>query len=145
MSLKIREKTIFSLEFVEFFSCNVTLCYLIPLGPGTDMAIVEQLQEGIRTGKDTSVCLLNYRADGTPFFNQVLYVGRSMGYGWTIRIVVIENQSGFSILLLKNFLPDLSVLISSINTHTHTHTQIDLCGGYQRSYWHYHKLCRRAS
>jgi hypothetical protein len=42
-------------------------------GPGTDQAQVEMLKEGIMAGKDISVCLLNYRADGTPFFNQVYY------------------------------------------------------------------------
>ena len=41
------------------------------VGPGTDSVQVEVLREGIKAGRDTSVCLLNYRADGTPFFNQV--------------------------------------------------------------------------
>lgn len=40
-------------------------------GPGTDAAQVEVLRTGIAAGEDTSVCLLNYRADGTPFYNQV--------------------------------------------------------------------------
>ena len=40
-------------------------------GPGTDFSQVAVLKEGIRAGVDTSVCLLNYRADGSPFFNQV--------------------------------------------------------------------------
>lgn len=43
------------------------------VGPGTDSVQVEVLREGIKAGRDTSVCLLNYRADGTPFFNQVQY------------------------------------------------------------------------
>jgi PAS domain S-box-containing protein len=40
-------------------------------GPGTDTAQVEALRKGIAAGEDTSVCFLNYRADGTPFYNQV--------------------------------------------------------------------------
>ena len=39
-------------------------------GPGTDQAAVEVIRRGIREGVDTSVCLLNYKADGTPFWNQ---------------------------------------------------------------------------
>ena len=40
-------------------------------GPGTDQTHVETLRKGILAGEDTSVCLLNYRADGTQFYNQI--------------------------------------------------------------------------
>ncbi|KAJ1446197.1 PAS domain-containing protein [Pelagophyceae sp. CCMP2097] len=39
-------------------------------GPGTDPKAVDVIREGLREGRDTSVCLLNYKADGTPFWNQ---------------------------------------------------------------------------
>ena len=39
-------------------------------GPGTDQAAVDVIRKGVREGTDTSVCLLNYKADGTPFWNQ---------------------------------------------------------------------------
>lgn len=39
-------------------------------GPGTDQSAVEVIRKGIKEGVDTSVCLLNYKADGTPFWNQ---------------------------------------------------------------------------
>jgi len=39
-------------------------------GPGTDQSAVEVIRRGIYEGVDTSVCLLNYKADGTPFWNQ---------------------------------------------------------------------------
>jgi PAS domain S-box-containing protein len=39
-------------------------------GPGTDQSAVEVIRKGINEGVDTSVCLLNYKADGTPFWNQ---------------------------------------------------------------------------
>mmetsp|Transcript_19042 Transcript_19042/g.31596 ORF Transcript_19042/g.31596 Transcript_19042/m.31596 type:complete len:329 (-) Transcript_19042:15-1001(-) len=39
-------------------------------GPGTDQSAVEVIRRGIREGVDTSVCLLNYKSDGTPFWNQ---------------------------------------------------------------------------
>jgi len=39
-------------------------------GPGTDQAAVDVIRKGVREGTDTSVCLLNYKADGSPFWNQ---------------------------------------------------------------------------
>lgn len=39
-------------------------------GPGTDQSAVDTIRKGVREGVDTSVCLLNYKADGTPFWNQ---------------------------------------------------------------------------
>lgn len=39
-------------------------------GPGTDQSAVQVIRKGIKEGVDTSVCLLNYKADGTPFWNQ---------------------------------------------------------------------------
>jgi PAS domain S-box-containing protein len=39
-------------------------------GPGTDQSAVEVIRKGVTEGVDTSVCLLNYKADGTPFWNQ---------------------------------------------------------------------------
>ena len=40
-------------------------------GPGTDQAKVRELGQGIAQGVDTAVVLLNYKADGTPFYNQI--------------------------------------------------------------------------
>jgi PAS domain S-box-containing protein len=39
-------------------------------GPGTDMQAVDVIRKAIATGSDATVCLLNYKADGTPFWNQ---------------------------------------------------------------------------
>ena len=44
---------------------------LFPQGPETDQAKVAAIRAGIAEGVDTSICLLNYKADGTPFWNQV--------------------------------------------------------------------------
>ena len=43
-------------------------------GPGTDQAAVDVIRQGVEAGRDISVCLLNYKADGTPFWNQ-FFVG----------------------------------------------------------------------
>jgi PAS domain S-box-containing protein len=40
-------------------------------GPKTDPSQVEILKKGIIEGNDTSVCIINYKADGTEFHNQV--------------------------------------------------------------------------
>ena len=40
-------------------------------GPGTNREMVAILADGVRNGIDTTVPLLNYKADGTPFWNQV--------------------------------------------------------------------------
>jgi len=39
-------------------------------GPETDPKAVEKIRNAIETGNDMSVCLLNYRVDGTTFWNQ---------------------------------------------------------------------------
>jgi len=39
-------------------------------GPETDPRAVEKIRKAIEAGTDMSVCLLNYRVDGTTFWNQ---------------------------------------------------------------------------
>lgn len=41
-------------------------------GPGTDRATVDRLREALRRGETFAETLLNYRKDGTPFWNQVV-------------------------------------------------------------------------
>jgi len=40
-------------------------------GPKTDPRQVQALSRGIASGEDTSVCLLNYKKNGTMFYNQI--------------------------------------------------------------------------
>eukprot|EP01041_Mallomonas_annulata_P011640 gene11640-24377_t len=40
-------------------------------GPGTDRRQIDAMKKGIADGTDTTVCLLNYRADGSSFHNQI--------------------------------------------------------------------------
>jgi len=40
-------------------------------GPDSDSNQVGVMRQGIHEGVDTSVCLLNYKKDGTPYYNQV--------------------------------------------------------------------------
>jgi PAS domain-containing protein len=39
-------------------------------GPGTDPRAVDIIRSAVASGSDASTCLLNYKADGTPFWNQ---------------------------------------------------------------------------
>ncbi|CAN0224430.1 unnamed protein product [Scytosiphon promiscuus] len=39
-------------------------------GPDTDREAVATIRQAIDNGEDASVCFLNYKADGTPFWNQ---------------------------------------------------------------------------
>jgi PAS domain S-box-containing protein len=39
-------------------------------GPGTSPQTVDIIRKAIATGSDCTVCILNYKADGTPFWNQ---------------------------------------------------------------------------
>jgi len=39
-------------------------------GPDTDPSAVDKIRRAIEEGTDGSVCLLNYRADGSTFWNQ---------------------------------------------------------------------------
>nr|AML76366.1 putative LOV domain-containing protein [Ishige okamurae] len=40
-------------------------------GAGTDPVTVSIIRNNLTDGRDTSVCILNYKADGTPFWNQL--------------------------------------------------------------------------
>ena len=39
-------------------------------GPATDPRAVDIIRKAIASGADATTCLLNYKADGTPFWNQ---------------------------------------------------------------------------
>jgi PAS domain S-box-containing protein len=39
-------------------------------GPGTDPKSVDIIRKAIATGSDCTICILNYKSDGTPFWNQ---------------------------------------------------------------------------
>ena len=39
-------------------------------GPGTDPRAVDVIRTAVANGTDATACILNYKADGTPFWNQ---------------------------------------------------------------------------
>ena len=58
--------TLYSREFALGRNCRFLQ------GPGTDPADVERIREGLRSGKEFAVSLINHRADGTAFRNNLL-------------------------------------------------------------------------
>lgn len=59
-------------------------------GPGTDPKAVDMIRKGISEGRDISVCLLNYRADGTPFWNQFFVAALRDAEGNVVNFVGIQ-------------------------------------------------------
>ncbi len=54
-------------------------------GPDTDPRSISVLTEAIAAGRDAYVTLLNYRADGTPFWNEVAIAPERDGAGKLVR------------------------------------------------------------
>ena len=61
-------------------------------GPGTDQAAVDVIRRGVRDGRDISVCLLNYRADGSPFWNQFFLGALKDSDGQVVNYVGVQCQ-----------------------------------------------------
>ncbi|GMH71080.1 hypothetical protein TrRE_jg11126 [Triparma retinervis] len=61
-------------------------------GPGTDQSAVDVIRKGLREGVDTSVCLLNYKADGTPFWNQFFVAALRDAEGNVVNFVGVQCE-----------------------------------------------------
>ncbi|CAM9719624.1 unnamed protein product, partial [Phaeothamnion confervicola] len=61
-------------------------------GPGTDQRAVDIIRRGIADGRDTSVCLLNYQADGTPFWNQFFIAALRDAAGKVVNFVGVQCE-----------------------------------------------------
>jgi PAS domain S-box-containing protein len=60
-------------------------------GPGTDPVAVSHMRESIDQGRDISVTLLNYRQDGSTFWNQILISGIRDAHGELIYFIGIQH------------------------------------------------------
>jgi diguanylate cyclase (GGDEF)-like protein/PAS domain S-box-containing protein len=67
-------------------SCNVLQ------GPETDPAAVEQLRRAIREGREAYVTLLNYRADGTSFWNEVALAPKRDDAGRVVAFLGVQKD-----------------------------------------------------
>lgn len=61
-------------------------------GPGTDQNAVNLIRKGVEEGRDISVCLLNYKADGTPFWNQFFVAALRDSDGNVINFVGVQCE-----------------------------------------------------
>ena len=61
-------------------------------GPGTDPKMVDRIRTGVAAGEDTSVCLLNYKADGTPFWNQFCVAALRDADGTVVNYVGVQCE-----------------------------------------------------
>ena len=61
-------------------------------GPGTDPKMVDRIRTGVAAGEDTSVCLLNYKADGTPFWNQFFVAALRDADGTVVNYVGVQCE-----------------------------------------------------
>ncbi|CAM9433009.1 unnamed protein product [Chrysoparadoxa australica] len=60
-------------------------------GPDTDPKAVEKIRKAIDAGVDTSVCLLNYRVNGTTFWNQFFIAALRDAEGKIINFVGVQS------------------------------------------------------
>nr|AML77111.1 putative LOV domain-containing protein [Desmarestia viridis] len=63
-------------------------------GPETDPRAVDKIRNAIEEGSDASVCLLNYRADNTTFWNQFFVAALRDGAGATVNYVGVQCKVG---------------------------------------------------
>lgn len=61
-------------------------------GPGTDQGAVDIIRKGVAEGKDISVCLLNYKANGTPFWNQFFVAALKDADGAVVNYVGVQYE-----------------------------------------------------
>lgn len=61
-------------------------------GPGTDQNAVDIIRQGVAVGADISVCLLNYKADGTPFWNQFFVAALRDSDGCIVNFVGVQCE-----------------------------------------------------
>lgn len=61
-------------------------------GPRTDPRAVAKIRKAVEDGYDTSVCLLNYRIDGSTFWNQFFVAPLRDGDGNVVNYVGVQCQ-----------------------------------------------------
>lgn len=61
-------------------------------GPRTDPRAVAKIRKAVEDGYDTSVCLLNYRIDGSTFYNQFFVAPLRDGDGNVVNYVGVQCQ-----------------------------------------------------
>lgn len=72
-------------------------------GPATDKRAVAKIREAVAEGRDITVCLLNYKANGTPFWNQFFVAAIRNSKGQIVNFVSVQCEvNGPSISQIKS-------------------------------------------
>jgi PAS domain S-box-containing protein len=72
-------------------------------GPATDQRDVAKIREAVAEGRDITVCLLNYRKGGTPFWNQFFVAAIRNSKGQIVNFVSVQCEvNGPSISQIKS-------------------------------------------
>jgi len=66
------------------------MCFL--QGPATDPQAVEIIRRGIAEGRDVTMCILNYKSNGTPFWNQFFMAPLRNAQGKIVNFVGIQCE-----------------------------------------------------
>ena len=61
-------------------------------GPDTDPRAVEVLRHAVATGTEANVTILNYRADGTPFWNEVTLAPQRDAAGRVVQYLGVQKD-----------------------------------------------------
>jgi PAS domain S-box-containing protein len=59
-------------------------------GPETDSKVVDKIRKGVEKGEDTTVVLLNYRKDGSKFWNQFFVAALRDGDGNVVNYLGVQ-------------------------------------------------------
>ena len=66
---------------------------------------VDIIRKGIEEGRDVSVCLLNYKADGSPFWNQFFVSALKDSAGQIVNYVGVQCEVSDETDSLNDSLP----------------------------------------
>lgn len=61
-------------------------------GTGTDLKSVELIRKGLEAGRDVSVCILNYKANGKPFWNHLFLAALKNDDGEVVNFVGVQCE-----------------------------------------------------
>jgi hypothetical protein len=61
------------------------------IGPATDPEAVKMIREGITKVEDISVLILNYRKDGTTFWNQLFIAPLCDSHGKVVNFLGVQS------------------------------------------------------
>lgn len=81
-------------------------------GPETNQAEVQKLGKAIKDGTDVSVCILNYRVDGSTFWNQVHVAPLHNGVGEIVNFVGVQCEVSQEIATLSRTLANSPAVVS---------------------------------